>query len=1399
MPTTRRDYMDEEMEMSSSPDPLNDTPTFHGFASVRPKSQTRRSTRPRQSLPMSGSSPKKQMFELDVGDTLSPQKIRVTVEASESDAEGFYTNYIGEEEQSPLNSHAPRRERTFTTTVPVKGLSDTESEAQTTATPKRKGRPRKSIGTPILSKKRSRAATPSRRATPRRKSFGEPGWEEPEDKTFSVGKSIEVPPRKRRSVSRIRKGSQQKSSSPTATNRAEQTPSTSANKRSRGRRKAVNAEDTANFDDHSNIFNPQQETEDNFVVPNPVSSPTPSKGLPAEINFLEMGQEDVVIARFDPGNETPQKPGWSSLDTSRQAEEEFVNHASVSPEPVSSRRSKGKSIESSIARSSRSHSVSSGGNIQYGGDGDSDGMVDGLDEDEDENANDRDQTREFDTIMESEEFSMISMDSLNHSTPWNRTQTHETPNPPRTKSLLSIQQSAGDNDVDAQNHGRETNEATPQPSHSPGLVPSSPKDALHDFDVSVPQDSRPLMSKVPPNHEPETQYDDDSLSTIPPEILEAASPVKDPPISTFVAATIKHDEAYEDSFSEIPQAILDAAAPRTAKTQTQTVFKVDNSSVAASTSINTPGSKSGLLSSLAIKSTSPRLLTPEETPSPPCESPMTKASTGGENRPTEPVDEKQSVNEAPTTCAQIRSSPPPRRYTYTAHLRQHHQLHADAAETPSIKFSSPQLPPPVPQTHEQVGCPEEFPEGRRPTLSPIAKAGRILQDALVPSSSSRSRSQSLGSPFKSPSANRNPSSVAREFQFSSLEERHEKALPKLCLTDNFAAFSNMEPRWSPSGRDDPFNSATRSHQSPSIEQKEQYTVEPSRRPVLSNPRFSSLRSQIGSVRSEDAMSWQAEAEIAISGNQASNPKSVPENPRSVTPEPTRTSPIRQISTPPREKAWAAERAAISKQIESAEDNQVLVINSDDDSKSPESDDEDFGLLLETMGTASSPFLQDHSDNPKTVTEKPRRSKLPSPWRKNSKRLVYSDELSHMSSPVVEKRPHIPGKIIGDIDVKPLTARRVLTSQVNNDYSQEDMDLSGWQIPQKSNFRPQTLERGNLTLSTLLASPPKRLPVLPTSSGGVSFQSSQNTTTSSLSNRRGREETPDPSNDSIEARLSFTPIPQKMGFTPRPRSRAENSQEPPATRFEVEKSTDSNGISNPGVLRLNPFARQKTNLPISSTPASDIPSSPDYMNDTNSSVTSTSEKENPRVENRNLKWTEAVGLVANSLQAPPSPTKSILRSPLKAPARGPGSIQNSPSKAVAWVSSPASSTGLHSPFYRPLSATEWTREHWQVLEYIVLKWKPENRQASPDVYGSVRRRHDTRVVSRLVGRSVSSLGKRMILQQWHLDAVDEFRFKVPGWQEKAIALRVFSLIVAEENRRARTLVEETMAAQRSTEV
>ncbi|KAL9106157.1 MAG: hypothetical protein Q9187_008600 [Circinaria calcarea] len=105
----------------------------------------------------------------------------------------------------------------------------------------------------------------------------------------------------------------------------------------------------------------------------------------------------------------------------------------------------------------------------------------------------------------------------------------------------------------------------------------------------------------------------------------------------------------------------------------------------------------------------------------------------------------------------------------------------------------------------------------------------------------------------------------------------------------------------------------------------------------------------------------------------------------------------------REAEWQREREAISKQIQEANTSQVIVINSDeeqgdgryeeDDEGEDRDDDDDVDIWL-SAAQLSHQLDQGLLKAPETLAPgqmiKPRRSKLPSPWRRRS-RVVYSDE------------------------------------------------------------------------------------------------------------------------------------------------------------------------------------------------------------------------------------------------------------------------------------------------------------------------------------------------------------------------------------------------------------------------
>ncbi|KAF8863990.1 hypothetical protein BDZ45DRAFT_568363, partial [Acephala macrosclerotiorum] len=725
-------------------------------------------------------------------------------------------------------------------------------------------------------------------------------------------------------------------------------------------------------------------------------------------------------------------------------------------------------------------------------------------------------------------------------------------------------------------------------------------------------------------------------------------------------------------------------------------------------------------------------------------------------------------NESSLIHSQLPSSPPsiaPRRYTYTAHLRQHRHLNPDIAQTPSIVFSSPSLPPPI---NLGRGQPTLAPaEEQRPALSPIARAGRMLQNIVVPSSP-RSRSQSLGSPFKSPAAERRSSSIlAQPSNPSPLLERRAGPLPKLDLSSHFSRNSSQLQGGSVRQQEDPFhNNDLRQQRSPSPEERQQYSLGLPQDRRYSDPRLANLKSGDESVHSDNDMSWQAEEEI-----------SVPIEPSSVTPD-AKANRLSSNHNLTDEEIWAAERAEVVKQAESAESDKVITIDSDDENYNHEEVDEDegFGQLLETLNS-SSPAVPKAQESARNFVEKPRRSKIPSPWRKNSKRLVYSDELSQLSSSPTTRT--VPAKDFSKQSTsQPITVRHMQSSEV--DGAEISADLSGWQIPQKANFKPRPRETSNFDLSALLsASPPKRLPVLSRASQQPPIRKETTSSRPSSSDLPSQNMVP-PKGPESRQPTGFTPIPQKQGFNPRPRAPSfsqplfgDNAKE---GCFDTPPDPSSSSASRP----LSASSPSRTNtLPAYRTPSAQV--SP-LNSDQDSSLIANADKENQIANSRTLKWTESLRLettrtVTQTPIPPPttSPTKSCLRSPMKTPSANVGNENPSPSKAVAFVSS---SPIPSSPPNALLSSTTWSKEHWKLLDSILQSWKPENQNSSPL---ERKRRNSTRVISKLLGKTVSSQGEKLRLEQWHLEVVDEFRGHVPGWEEKVVAMRVFSLVVGEEKR------------------
>ncbi|KAB8304737.1 hypothetical protein EYC80_004093 [Monilinia laxa] len=1175
-------------------------------------------------------------------------------------------------------------------------------------------------------------------------------------------------------------------------------------------------------------------------------------------------EEDVVIARFHPGEETPPTTGWSSIMETSQ----LPNSSNSAQEEMSPLAESVKSA--ALSPESNDLVENDDENGGYGGVGFEDETDEDFDETrdvgqfadrpngaigeiqeeefeedfEDEIDDDIDHRPEFDTIMESEGFSLISLNSVpSLRKPMNGLIQDEGQNSaarPQNKNLLSVQNKALGNSFS-------------------NIAPEILEAATPGRNSRIPHILRVQNARI-----------DDSFSSIPPEILEAATPAparkngfemlqpesssiveenvagyadsKSPSESPIMPPT-ETSELREDSLPTISAASHDAKTPRLmrqAPLRPSSIKKPES----IPKDVSPPSQKQPRTSHLATS------LKASKSPSPPVKESRKSASIQeNEETETEPSVSQPAVQQANESLinSQIQSSPPAitsRRLTYTAHFQQQKQTNPKMTQTPEIIFSSPTLPPPIQPSRQ----PSERPESSNTNASsPAEKAGRILQDIVIPSSLPRSRSESLASPFKSPAMGRRSSSSIypdTNVNGSMPNEQPPTSLAKFDPSGDSVSQHSRRRSWSrPILDEDPFagNGVTQKRSSTDKSQSLTLELPSSRR--MSVSLNAAIIPQHESSRTSNCKNTQPEE---TSRNGASE-KAVP-----LTLSKEKKDADAKGSSSSLNKKWIAERAAVSKRISAAKSSEVMVLSSDDDddddneddkydSKVPVSeekqetrpeaqnvnhegyinnkdeenyeDDESFGLLLETLD-ASNQEDQLHSDRSDNV-ERPRRAKIPSPWGTNSKHLVYSDDLASLSPNRDAKAPSVEESSPKSVS-KELNVQNNSQTDLQTD-GDETLDLSQWQIPQKQNFQPKirSISSTRHDISALLRSPLGGLPTLSNRERGpvTEGDSSKEVPIPQKSYRKPPQN--DSSGDTEKETSSFAPIPQKMDFQPRVRKTGDAPQPAPFSQPKTlsifgKLGASRTSLPTPDTSSSSLVGTLTNTSPSRSNKLKPQPLQQDTLQNSSSQLsTSTTSapintKENREIENPKPKWTE------HRLEAPipPSPTKSILRSPQRS--IDPPS-QPSPSKNVVFASS---SPQPSSPLTPQLSPTHWTRDHWLLLDSILQTWKPENQNDKDlDVnttnesskYG---RRNSTRVISRLLGKTVNLKDKgvgigdggvrvfkngsgkrgddigneRLRLEQWHLEAVDEFRGEVPGWDEAVVAKRVFALLVGEERRR-----------------
>ncbi|KAK0741057.1 hypothetical protein B0T18DRAFT_393746 [Schizothecium vesticola] len=1017
------------LDIMSSPDPLNESgpgPTPLTTASSRRVTRSQASQRTHSFY----TSPRKQTFSLDVGNEISPQKILVTVQTEDASDDAAHT-VNRRLFQSPTPRRAVRQRASSktasnatTTTVPLRGLSDDEAEG---ATPKRRGRPRKAATPAATQRKRpgtplARKAIQQSRAT--RSSTNSVATSDMSDDSQATPRAARATKRKASSPAKeatssaARPAKRGRPSSP-----VKEAPSSVTRSAKRGRpRKTVqeSVEQTALSEQESAA---DAEVEDNASVAQ-VEDNISAAGSRVGENLSHPGaddmEEDIWLATLSEEATPVARRSYRAPETATAAIPE-------QPTRPSQREATRSEPPQSEPPQSEADSIPEGGYDDYG-------YMDPQSDVESLASDSHAQNDVEDTVV-AEEFTMISVGSL-----------------PSMMQLNSSMMGAHPQDVDEDEEEPEEEELGEATSLIINGALESLRQSLNKRNQESTQDNQPpaVDESAPPEpaqQQPERPPSKPTSPQVPTKSPRRPAKVQplgrqlalkslqgstaDSPARASGPTVDEHQEpsAYDDSFSEIPEAVLAAATPkRLRKPAAEPENELPRLDIQPS--IERPSS----VNHSNPQSETNRLLTPDETPSP------VPSDDGHEAAP-----DKSSLRNANTVDDEMRSSPPlplpspqqQRNIPVIRHTRT--RSYETPTEQPST-YISPAMAVlkahhAQKANHAHLAPPEHH---SRAMLSPIVRAGRALQAVTSDPPSPPGRGSVLRSPFRSSVArsqspaqqqvhepSREPSrevsrQPSREPLLEPVQESPREAVteqPRETTEDvqspqpapvesarterswlaplshlrNFVVqgAQALSPRQtSVAGMDDPFapspSDATRFSIRNSLfgsasRQSSHQNVEPE---APSSERAAAMNDEY------DEMSWQVEEPVEEQPRQdfASQQSNMYTGRRST-----------------------AQDAAVSRTIEVEEEyerdnEQEAEIEQDQGMAEPDNGDdyeeEDDIWAFEARRSLPSKAKEAEPQRQPTVSP-PRRAKLPSPWRQNSQRLTYKDELHRYS---VNKAP-----------------------------------------------------------------------------------------------------------------------------------------------------------------------------------------------------------------------------------------------------------------------------------------------------------------------------------------------------------------------------------------------------------
>ncbi|KAI0200577.1 hypothetical protein F4808DRAFT_460687 [Astrocystis sublimbata] len=1009
----------------SSPDPLADEvpssvrPASRRITKSPTKSATKSSMKPQPALaPLSippsspprasrEQSPRKRTFELDVGNERSPQRIRVTVEADEDFRDGAVNRQL-----FPASSASPtrnsRRRDTITATTTTVPLNDDDA-----TTPRKRGRPRRiSNGTP-MPKTRKRAGTPMQRTSKQARLEDEPPSEggHLNDATTKIGGSGGQDSAKR--GTRTRKTPRKPPANASAPS-SQASNKTTGRKRGRPRKVPVSEESTVASGDR------------------PESSRATTSGAPAS-------------------ESRSQRDGYSSPAVGRRAtsSEHDDDHHDTAPAPDSPRRrdrGTASPVPPSPPRDSAgiSRHSSSPMSLQQGLAEDDDYTMgedfEGIEPQSDlRSAESEDGFSHHgqDTIADASDFSMIAVESL----------------PSFQASFQASVNSHAEQPVSDQHEmGEETSRIISETLDSLRRslqdvteASSGAAGAANDLSRLEEQDQpRDQSTIIASNYESERPLSksprrpkqiplsrqvfvgrgnvDDSFSTIPDSILYAATPRR--PSTRPTVGENEHraetSRLYNDSFSEVPDAVLEAATPRPAR-------RVETLNQRSPTPHEEPHQTTHLSAQRSsVDYASNRLPTPEETSS---------SNAGSAEAQGQEEEEEEDADMYEEIIADI-----------DADADADADMDADAALEPHDQPSSPPImtrpraldfgysnlqhelntvqeeDPPSPQRQPtQIQSLEARLPPSRPSLSPIVRAGRSLQNVMSDNSSPEGKERNLGSPFKgSLSSDPQQSSVVRSSSPSvrvrgnpNKSQLSVGSPTRLAPTFRTSLDRNFGPAVLSSGEArNPFRQGRAAHsRTGSLQDSSMQKPPRSSSSLQSSSQTGSARA--GTLNAIERTTWQ-------NHGSDSYPRNIHQPSSQTTNSQNQAAPTPSMDVKQAPGAVAGSMNSDLKQDQSHHDEPAQNTGQDGGDQSDEEhehnhdhdhEDEEEGEEgdLDVWDFEASRASPEKSEPPQNTSKPPesdapprKRSKVPSPWKRNVRRLIYKDDIASSTQIEIEE-------------------------------------------------------------------------------------------------------------------------------------------------------------------------------------------------------------------------------------------------------------------------------------------------------------------------------------------------------------------------------------------------------------